>query len=185
MSWPKRRDGESDADFAARIDLARARERERGRNLPSKREYDRKRRRKPEVRERNREYQRHWYRNLDPAVKDARLERQRQRSAARRNPPPEHPGTCDLCGVVPPPRSNGHLGLNQDHRHDNNVVRGWLCTRCNNQVAVMDLAFLDPDRYAALKAWSLRGAPVIPHRTERSRPRRQPVPDPTLFGGGK
>jgi hypothetical protein len=45
----------------------------------------------------------------------------------------------------------------------------------------MDLAFTDPDYYAMLKSWSLRGAPVAPVQSARPARRRKPPPIKGLF----
>lgn len=103
------------------------------------------------------------------------------RPALRRGAPPAD-GRCQCCGELAPPRANGSSGLNLDHRHDNNLVRGWVCTRCNTQLGTLDLAFTDPDRFAALKAWSVRNAPVTPARSPRPDRKVRRAADPTLFG---
>lgn len=166
---PKRGPDESDSAFESRYHAYLAAERER----LHRRYAD------PVVRAKRAERVRLKY-QAESAVRLA----MRERRMAVRAPPPDHPGTCDLCGVRPKPRCNGTTGINQDHRHDNNVVRGWLCTRCNTQVAVLDLAFTDPDRFALLKAWSLKHAPAVRATSTRPDRRKKHEPDPTLFDLG-
>lgn len=168
MGLPKQRINESDEDFARRVELARA----------YSREHARKRRADPAGRAALAAAQRKF-----KASNPSYVKRCRERDARKIALPEGHPGTCDLCGITPKPDSRGRRGLHQDHRHDNNVVRGFLCSRCNTQVGVLDLAFSDPDRFAALKAWSIREAPVVPVRSERPRQRRVQEPEPVLFDG--
>jgi hypothetical protein len=52
-------------------------------------------------------------------------------------------------------------------------------------LGVLDLAFSDPERFAKLKAWSMRGAPVKPVRSAHPARRRGQIPDPELFPGGR
>lgn len=116
-----------------------------------------------------------------PAVRAAKREADRRRRAL----PEGHSGACELCGDVPQPRAGGARGLNQDHRHDTGAVRGYLCVRCNNAVAVLDLRFTDPDRFAALSRWSLRGAPVVPVQQANPKRRRRRTGHPVLFEAGE
>lgn len=120
-------------------------------------------------------------RRADPESYEVDKGRNRDWRTRQRALPEDHPGTCDVCGIRPTARSNGHRGISQDHRHDNNVIRGYLCHSCNIKVAVLDLAFTDPELFAALKAYSLRGAPVVPVASEHPTRRRKAVPHPTLF----
>lgn len=199
VSKLKQRQGETDEEYALR-------EADR---LARKRESSRRRRKDPVVREADRLYRQQ--RLKDPAIRQARREenraymrakyhdpaeierrktdkvvemiRRKNRDSERRKRalPPDHPGTCDLCGVHPPLMRNGARGLQQDHRHDNNVIRGYLCSRCNRNVSSLDLAFTDPDYFAKLKAWSLKGAPVVPVRSRQPQKRCRRPPDRGLF----
>jgi hypothetical protein len=188
----KQREGESDEDFAKRseeswnrqLETRRRRTRERLKDpvqLEKKRAYQRKYMKDPEFRRRCVERNRRNRQTEEGKV--ARREYAREHNRRLRAPPEDHPGTCEICGVDCPPQANGRDSLYQDHRHDNNVIRGWLCNRCNVRVAVLDLAFTDPDYFAALKAWSLKGAPVVPTRSESPKRRRVAPEHPSLFGG--
>lgn len=115
-------------------------------------------------------------------VREPDLQERRAERAARSAIRSSRPDACECCGAPAETPPCGRSALNLDHRHDNNEIRGWICTRCNIQVGVMDLQFSDPERFARLREWSFRGAPVV--RTESKRPakRRAKLPEPTLFG---
>jgi recombination endonuclease VII len=130
----------------------------------------------PEWKEQHRNRERERYRS-DPALR-AKVS---ARHLELRAPPEDHPGTCDCCGVPVERRKNGKTGLNQEHRHDTGEIRGWTCHRCNLQVAVLDLRFTDPDRFALLMSWSNRGAPVTRVPVTNPARRRTPQKHPTLF----
>lgn len=127
--------------------------------------------------ESNRRAGRKWRNaNLEAERADTRERMQRSRAL-----PAGHPGTCDVCGVRPPPRKNGRRGLCEDHRHDNNVIRGWLCNRCNSMVGAFDLRYTDPDLYRALMAWSARGESPIVVVSKAPKRRRKAKQHPALF----
>lgn len=91
-----------------------------------------------------------------------------------------HPTHCGVCGLFVEPKRNGDDGRCIDHRHDNDVVRGVVCNGCNHQLSVVDLRFTDPDQWAALLAWSLKGAPAVPTGRKRATVRRHEH-HPALF----
>lgn len=140
----------------------------------------RKRMEDPDFRQAKRDYDKRR-RLEDPEYRERKLAYYRQRVA----PPEGHPGTCDCCGAECPPRANGNSGLNQDHRHDTGEIRGWVCGRCNLQVAVLDLRFTDPDRFAVLMAWSNRGAPIVVVPVTNPKRRKSRSAEPVLFTASK
>lgn len=144
--------------------------------IARQRERDKERTADPDWREKHRERERLRYQQ-SAELRD----RIRAQHLALRSPPADHPGTCDCCGCEVKPRRNGKTGLNQEHRHDTGEIRGWTCHRCNMQVAVLDLRFTDPDRFAALLAWSNRGAPVVRVPVVKPDRRRIPFGQPALF----
>lgn len=162
-SKPVQRVGESDDAYIARLsvwrDNARASDRERYKRRGEKR----------------RKYENDRYAN-DPEHR----ERKRQQSRDQYNRPPDGQ-VCEVCGASPGLDTRGRRMLHEDHRHDNNVIRGWLCVKCNMAVGVLDLRFTDPDRFAALAAWSLRGASAQPARSAEPKRRKRAVADPELF----
>lgn len=87
------------------------------------------------------------------------------------------PTECGVCGVYLPDERLRCV----DHRHDNDVVRGVVCTRCNAALGAIDLRYTDPDLWASLLAWSARGEPVVPTGRKRSDRRVLPADHPTLF----
>lgn len=109
-------------------------------------------------------------------------ENQKRYSQKRRAVPENHPGTCDICGILPEPHKNGNRGLSQDHRHDTGEIRGYLCSGCNTMMAAFDLRFSDPERFARMTAYSARGAPVVLVPVTKPKRRKKAVPHPTLFG---
>ena len=62
----------------------------------------------------------------------------------------EQNGGCAVCGREPTETRPLHV----DHRHDNQVVRGLLCSRCNTMVAALDV---EPALLSKLTAYSKRG----------------------------
>jgi hypothetical protein len=72
-----------------------------------------------------------------------------------------HNGRCAVCDSVPKAKQDGRDPLNIDHRHDNGVVRGMLCARCNLLVATFDLEFTDSELFRRLRDYSRRGAPSL------------------------
>lgn len=143
--------------------------------LAVKRENNRRRRAKPEVRAAEREYQ--LARMADPAYRADK----RRRSMDARALPEGHPGTCDVCGVIPEPNANGSRGIHQDHRHDNNIVRGYICGRCNRYLATIDLRYTDPSLFAKLMVYSTRGEPALTTTTDSAGRRKRPLSSPKLF----
>jgi hypothetical protein len=202
MSFPQQQPGESDEDYADRLAARRARRREAARErrnqtpeeraaaLAAREQYfsaEARAARAAIQAEADRAYARARYPELkkryneDAAFRAHLRKKNREAERLKRAVPDDHPGTCDLCGVRPPLMRNGARGLQQDHRHDNNAIRGYLCSRCNRNVSSLDLAFTDPDYFAKLKAWSLKGAPVVPVRSRQPRKRCHRPPDKGLF----
>lgn len=187
MPLPKQRQGESDEAYALRLEAAREKKREWYReqraNNPEWCERERARDRErwandSERRARSRRRER-WANN--PERRSRERERRREQNRKRIAIPDDHPGTCDVCGVTPPVKRDGRRGLCQDHRHDTGAIRGYLCNRCNTQVAVLDLAYTDPDRFAALRAYAIRSAPPVAMPARNANRRRKPADHPTLF----
>lgn len=145
------------------------------------REAQRRHREKPGVKERERNRRKYLRRIADPEKKRADRELTEQRRRERIALPDGHSGECDVCGVIPAPMKDGKRGICQDHRHDNGVIRGFLCRRCNIEMAVIDLRYTDPDRFAAMLAYSVRGEPVIPTSAERPKRRKAAPAHPVLF----
>lgn len=87
---------------------------------------------------------------------------------------------CEVCGDTFPAQMWTDTRC-VDHRHDNDVIRGVVCRRCNRDLAVLDLRFTDPDRFAALSAFSLRSQPAVPTKRKRSRVKKMSS-EPKLFG---
>lgn len=65
----------------------------------------------------------------------------------------EQDGTCAICQFAPDKKP-----LYVDHRHDNGVVRGLLCPRCNSMVSTIDECNRRPDLEIRLRAFSKRGS---------------------------
>jgi hypothetical protein len=45
---------------------------------------------------------------------------------------------CAICGRMPPQTKSGRCGLQVDHNHSTNKVRGLLCARCNSLVGHLE-----------------------------------------------
>jgi hypothetical protein len=172
----KRREGESEADYQSRVEAKRQR------GLQLAKEWRAKRKEEKLASPEYQEWRRLVEKRRDPTF---RREEARLHALQTRAVPSWHDGTCDICGATPPPKKNGARGLCQDHRHDTNEIRGYLCNGCNIKVGVLDLRFTDSDLYAKLQAYSLRGAPVVPVRSEAPKRRRASAGQPRLFGGGE
>lgn len=89
-------------------------------------------------------------------------------------------GHCEVC------KKPFNLSVRVDprcieHRHDNDVIRGLTCRRCNRDLATLDLRFHDPERFLALMAFSLRGEPVVPTGRKRATRKRIKPSEPALF----
>lgn len=68
----------------------------------------------------------------------------------------ERGDTCEVCGAAPPPRKDGRSGLQLEHHHGSNVVRGLVCQRCNRDVGDLDAIDADPAWGEALVAFATR-----------------------------
>lgn len=117
------------------------------------------------------------------AVKDERVRQSaRQRAREARQRMLEEIGDPTVCGVCG--KEFGPIGDRDprcvDHRHDNDVIRGIVCGTCNMKLGVIDLRFTDPDLFARLMAWSLRGQPAVPTGRKRGNIKRL-ASHPTLF----
>lgn len=110
-----------------------------------------------------------------------RLRDQQRRSKAKKVAAAGgRPEKCEVCGAEPGTDSRGYQLIHLDHRHDNNVVRGWLCIKCNVRMSTIDLRYTDPELFRALMTYSLRGEPSMP--TSSPVPTRKTVrKQPTLF----
>lgn len=93
----------------------------------------------------------------DPEYRNKIRTRMNDYRKRTRTVPEDHDGACEVCGITPKRKKNGHSGLFVDHRHDNGVIRGYLCVRCNSMVATLDLAHTNPELFAKLMEWSNRG----------------------------
>jgi hypothetical protein len=169
MSRSKRKDGETDEQYTARIESAReADRRSYARNAEN---YARRaRERRAADPQGHRESSRAWSKKNRDHINEGRRR--------KLDPPAGHPGTCEVCGILPEVRADGRRGLNQDHRHDNNLIRGWLCHRCNILMCAIDLRFNDPELFAKLMSYSRRGEPVEPVRSGNPLRRRRQFPSP-------
>ncbi len=50
----------------------------------------------------------------------------------------ERGGQCDICGRIPLPFKDGRGGLDVDHDHETDRIRGLLCRKCNLALAFVE-----------------------------------------------
>lgn len=53
----------------------------------------------------------------------------------RKNAPRPIPERCEVCGIL---GSDTKRGLCYDHDHKTNQFRGWICTRCNTALGMVN-----------------------------------------------
>jgi hypothetical protein len=176
------RKGESREEYLARVRAYQARRREDPSYRQRCREEQRAYRRDPDGRERIREH------HQQPEVKERYAAHARKFRHDRRIDELEalgNPTTCGVCGKDLTPVEGQRDPRCVDHRHDNEVIRGVVCSRCNGALGYIDLRYTAPELWAKLLAWSAKGEPAMPTGRKRTRTRRLPEPPLTLFPEGK
>lgn len=163
--------------------------------LARARAYQRERRKDPEYRQRCAEESREYH--SDPENRERRREQRQepevkqryagyQRSLKRQRRAAElaalgNPTTCGVCGKDLTPVDGERDPRCVDHRHDNDVIRGVVCSRCNGLLGAIDLRYTDPELWAKLLAWSTKGEPTAPTGRKRAKSRKLAEPSPSLF----